>query len=133
MPLPNEERRSPKEAAPRSDGEKLKSTVMPGPAWWVRTGPASGFLVDIDHVAVRVLAEAMADASAAWWRWRAEQLAAGLSRPGDYLGRRSPEEVAERNRRIRQDVARCLRHAQLLSDPACADVDEVWAVLREAA
>jgi hypothetical protein len=96
-------------------------------AWWCRTGPRSGFEVDVDTVACQVVRDAFRDAHAAWWVWRAEQLSKGLSRPGDWRGNLTPEQVAARDERIRTDVARCLVHARLVEDPYPEDVAAVLA------
>ncbi|NIK57897.1 hypothetical protein [Kribbella shirazensis] len=120
-------------AAPRRDGEKRKrNDTAPHRQWWVPTGPRSGFLVDVDNIAEQLIRDAFRDSLATYWHRRAEQLAAGLSRPGDLAGRLTPEQIAERDQRIRNDVARCLRHASLLAagDPFSEDIT---AVVREVA
>lgn len=121
------------EATPGSDGEEARGQgTRPRRQWWVPTGPRSGFLVDVDTIAGQLIRDALRDSLGVHWRRRAAQLAAGLSRPGDCPGRLTPEQIAERDQRIRNDIARCLRHAGLLEagDPFSEDVA---AVVREVA
>lgn len=51
--------------------------------------------------------EAWRRASAAYWESRAQDFERALPRPGDYLGRSTPEERAERAARIRAQAAAC--------------------------
>lgn len=64
----------------------------------------------------RAVAEAMAAAIPGQWERRADQLDAARPRPGDYLGRSTPEGRAALDRQLAQDAERCRRHAQLLRD-----------------
>ncbi|WP_327633675.1 hypothetical protein OHB24_27190 [Kribbella sp. NBC_00482] len=118
----------------RSDSDEARTShgTRPRRQWWASTGPRSGFLVDIDNIAEQLIRDAFRDSLASYWRRRAEQLAAGLSRPGDLAGQLTPEQIAERDQRIRNDIARCLRHAGLLEagDPFSEDIA---AVAREVA
>ena len=97
--------------------------------WWVSTGPRSGFAVDVECVAAQLIRDAFRDALGPQWRRRAEQIAGGLSRPGDFPGRLTAAQIAERDKRIRADVSRCLAHAQLLEqgDPYEDDLQTVLA------
>lgn len=121
------------EAAPESDGEEARAHYPTlHRRWWLPTGPRSGFLVDVDTIAEQLIRDAFRDSLASHWRRRAEQLAAGLSRSGDQPGRLTPDQIAERDQRIRDDIARCLRHAGLLGDGDPFG-DDLIAVLREVA
>jgi hypothetical protein len=69
--------------------------------------------VDVDHFRFRVLQDAFAEATASYWRRRAEQFRAALPRPGDFPGRdTTPEQVAERRRRVRAQIEACELRAQ---------------------
>ncbi len=65
------------------------------------------------HFLHRVLQDAFADASAAQWLRRAEQLEAARPRPGDFTGRATPAELAERSRRLTAAAEACRARAQL--------------------
>lgn len=62
--------------------------------------------VDIDQFAHRVLQDAFIQATADYWRRRANQLREVLRpRPNDFLGRDiTPEQVEERRRHIRAQI-----------------------------
>jgi hypothetical protein len=64
--------------------------------------------VDVDHFRYRVLQDAFAEATAIYWRRRADQFRAALPRPGDFPGTETtPEQVAERRRRIHAQIEAC--------------------------
>jgi hypothetical protein len=87
----------------------------------------------IRHFQARVLSDCLAEASAGYWRHRAEHLRRCLSRPGDFVGRATADEIAERDLRIQADIERCLAHAGLLADGSAQIAPEVVDVLREVA
>jgi hypothetical protein len=89
----------------------------------------STYGVDAEHFRCRVLQDALTEALAGYWETRARTLLAACSQPGDFLGRATPEQVAERDQRLRDDAERCLRHAAVIrSDSAIsADVTNVLA------
>jgi hypothetical protein len=100
----------------------------------VSTGPHSGFLVDVDHVARRAIQEAFGDQYAGQWLRRADVLEQARPRPGDFNGRASAEELAERDARLTADAERCRRHAALLLEGhASAYAADVRQVLGEVA
>jgi hypothetical protein len=72
--------------------------------------------LDLEHFRSRVLQDALAEACAAYWKRRAETLEGCLSRPGDFTGSATPEEIKSRDARIRDDVTRCRAHARLMAD-----------------
>ena len=65
----------------------------------------------VEAFARRVIEDALAEATAHYWIRRAEQLEAAVSRPGDYMGRTSAQEVAERDQRLKESAQSCRRHA----------------------
>lgn len=72
--------------------------------------------LDLEHFRSRVLQDALSEACAGYWNRRAELLERCLSRPGDYAGSATAEEIESRDARIRADVARCRAHATLIAD-----------------
>lgn len=120
--------RSRPKAASASTGEEAHvQGNRPRRQWWVSTGPRSGYSVDVEIVATQVIRDAFRDALSAQWRYRAERLCEGLQRPGDYPGRLTPQQAAERDQRIREDVRRTLQHVRLLEhgDPYDDDLRSV--------
>lgn len=66
------------------------------------------------HFNARVLADTLAEATADYWRARAQRFLECAHRPGvDYPGRRTPEELEEHNERIRAKAEACLHRASL--------------------
>jgi len=71
--------------------------------------------VDAAQLGRRVAQDCFAEAAAAtWWR-RAETLRWAMSRPGDFTGNATQEEIAARDRRLAAQALACLRHADLLA------------------
>lgn len=83
---------------------------------------------DLDNIARRILQDALSEANADHWRRRARLLEQALSRPGDYTGQATPEQIAERDERLRAAILACSLRAQLYApgDDISADVDVVW-------
>lgn len=88
--------------------------------------------VDIDHFRARVLQDALTEATAVYWRRRADSLLAAVSRPGDYRGKATAAEIAARDKRLREDAAACLRHAYVVG-PKPDISEDVANALSEAA
>lgn len=87
---------------------------------------------DPEHFCRRVLQDALAEATGQYWRRRARALEQALSRPGDYCGQATPDQIAERDEQLRAAILACTSHAQLYARGD--DVSpEVYAVLREVA
>lgn len=63
---------------------------------------------------VRLIEEAIADALPYVWERRAEQLEQARPRPGDFNGRATAVELAERDQRLAEQAEGCRRHATLL-------------------
>jgi hypothetical protein len=120
--------RSPHAGAPGSDGEKLSTTVHRAADKMRPMSP--GYVL---HFQARVMSDALAEASAGYWRRRAEHLRSCLSRPSDFRGSATPEQVEARDARLRADIARCLTHAGVLAEGIGGIPPEVVDVLREVA
>lgn len=88
--------------------------------------------LDLDHFRHRVLQDALAEATAQYWRRRARALEQALSRPGDYPGRATTEQIAERDERLRAAILACSSRAQMY-EPDEEISAEVYAVLQEVA
>lgn len=68
----------------------------------------------IEHVEQfrkRVVQDALAEATAAYWQRRAEEFDAALPRPGDYPGEATPEEREARRQRVAQTALACRQRA----------------------
>jgi len=82
--------------------------------------------LDFDHVARRVIADALLEATSSWWTARALDFERARSRPGDYLGGASAADIAAADARLSSTAAACRARAQLA--PLQTDViDEVVA------
>jgi hypothetical protein len=77
----------------------------------------------------RILQDALSEATADYWRRRARALEKALSRPTDYRGRATPEQIAERDEQLRAAILACSLRAQLYEPGAdiCAEVDAALA------
>lgn len=80
----------------------------------------------VDHFQRRVLREAIYDATAAYWRTRAEAFEAARPRPGDYRGRATDLDLREADRRCREAAEACRTRA--LAAPL-DDLDDLMEVV----
>lgn len=90
----------------------------------------------IAHFRARVLQDALAQATAAYWRRRAEVWEAARPRPGDFTGAATTEELAEANMRCAATALACRQRAAvslLWDDPDDADLVECCLAEAEAA
>ena len=89
----------------------------------------------VEHFRSRVLQDALTEASAVYWRRRAEHLEAARHRPGiDFPGRASTEELRARWVALTEAASACRARADVaLIDDATADVAAVLAELGEVA
>lgn len=70
--------------------------------------------IDLDEqLRRRAVQQAILQAEAWWWRWRAEQFDQARPRPSDFNGRASAEELAAAEERCRGVVHACLAKAAL--------------------
>lgn len=74
----------------------------------------------------RVIADALNEASAAYWEHRAEVLEDAAPRPGEFHGKATREELSSAWRRCHADAERCRRHAALLRDRAVPAARDDW-------
>lgn len=76
------------------------------------------------HLAARVLTDAIAEGTARYWNRRADAFLWAAPKPGDYNGRASAQELAERAERCRATAAACQARASLeeRGEPIPADV-----------
>ena len=84
-----------------------------------------------EHFTARFWQDCLTEATAAYWRRRAQVFAAAAPRPGDFNGSASEEELAERAERCLEVARACRQHAELLRglrpEPISADVSRVLA------
>jgi hypothetical protein len=68
----------------------------------------------VDHFRARVLQDALAEATAMYWRRRAETFAAARPRAGDFQGTSTDEQLAARDRRLAATAQACRSRASLV-------------------
>lgn len=64
-----------------------------------------------EHFRKRVLQDALTEATAAYWRRRAETFEAALPRPGDFTGNATPEQVEAQRMRLAATILACRQRA----------------------
>ena len=69
--------------------------------------------VDLEHFAERLLADALAEATAAFWLRRAAEIDRARHRPGDFPGTVTEAQRRERDDRLAATALACRRRAQL--------------------
>lgn len=69
----------------------------------------------IEQFQRRLVADAMQEATAAYWRRRAAAFDAATPRPEDFRGQASPQEIKEQQARLRA-LAEACRHRAVLAD-----------------
>lgn len=67
----------------------------------------------VDRIRARVLQDALSEATAAYWRRRAQWFRWAAPRPEDYTGQATPEELDARRQRLLGLAEQCERRAQL--------------------
>lgn len=86
----------------------------------------------VAHFRLRVLAEALSEATADYWNTRAQRFLEGAHRPGvDYPGRRTAEDLDAHNQRVFAKAQACWNRATL-EGPGLAVPPLVVAELMEA-
>src|SRR5829696_926446 len=71
--------------------------------------------IDLDEpVRRRAIQQTILEASAWWWRWRAEDFDRARPRRSDFNGNASPEALAAADERCRELTQACLNRATLL-------------------
>lgn len=86
--------------------------------------------IDLSNFTRRLVQDAFSEGIPATWERRAQALENALSRPGDFVGLATPEEIAERDARLRTAAAAC-RHRALLYEKGDDISPDVEAVLAE--
>ena len=100
-----------------TDSLAAGSTVRPAPAGVLLRAEVARILARIDvaePVRRRVVQEALSDALAMTWRRKADLYLWACSRPGEYTGNASPEELAQRDRKLAAQAQACRHKAELL-------------------
>lgn len=114
--------------APRSVGEEaLRSTVHRSSD---KLAPQY-----VLHFQARVLQDALVEATAMYWKRRAEALEKALPRVGDFTGAATPEDLQARSERLQEAIAACRRRANLTAARAIGvddSAEDILNVLREA-
>jgi hypothetical protein len=67
----------------------------------------------VEHFRSRVLSDALNEATAAYWRRRAEMLRWAQPKPGEYAGRASTEELRARWQRLEEEARACENRARV--------------------
>lgn len=65
----------------------------------------------LDHFQRRVIQDALADATQLYWLRRAQQFEDARPRSGDYMGRATRQDVAERDARLKEAAEACRARA----------------------
>lgn len=76
-----------------------------------RVTPGADYL---EHFARRIIADAVNEASAAYWRRRAAAFERAMARPGDFTGLCSVEQIEANNAKLAETAAACRAHAQVV-------------------
>lgn len=85
--------------------------------------------LNIDHFVARLLQDALAEATASYWRKRAEDFERAGSRPGDYTGEASADEIARRDEWLTSVAQACRSRAEFALVPDDAIDDSILEVL----
>lgn len=82
--------------------------------------PVAELVEHVTHFQHRVIQDAITDATAYYWRRRAETFEWAMSKPGDYHGQSTAEERAKRDAGLQAaaDACRARAHVALLREPA---------------
>ncbi|WP_020385894.1 hypothetical protein [Kribbella catacumbae] len=71
---------------------------------------------EIDRFAIRTIQQCITEAMSLYWVKRAEVLEAARSKPGDFIGRATVEEIAVRDAGLTLAATNCRNHARLLAE-----------------
>lgn len=78
----------------------------------------------LQHFARRVVADALNEATRAYWLRRAEQFEAAQHKPGDFVGLSSVEQIEAANAKLAEKATACRNHAQLVETFGVGDDDQ---------
>lgn len=100
---------------------------FPPPSPLVRQGAANGLLRAVpmpadylEQITLRMLGDALATATKAYWERRAAVLDDARPRPGEFHGKATREQLSARWSRLTEAARQCRIHAELM---AHADID----------
>ncbi len=68
---------------------------------------------NVEHFRHRVLQDALSEATAAYWRRRAQILRWAQPRPGEYAGHSTPEQLRDRWQRLEEQAVACENRARV--------------------
>lgn len=68
---------------------------------------------NVEHFRWRVVQDALCEATAAYWRRRAELLEWAMPKPGEYIGEATRDELNARWCRLRQEAEACRNRARV--------------------
>lgn len=83
---------------------------------------------ELEHTAMRLLTDALNEATRAYWLRRAEAFEAARPHPGDFHGRATRAELSARWQRLTAIAQACRARAAVapLEDVPDPDVENVW-------
>ena len=87
----------------------------------------------VAHFRARVIQDALAEATAAYWVRRAQTFEDARSRAGDYAGEATPERIAARDAELTGIARACRARATLAHLAADTAPEAILAAIREAA
>ncbi|WP_183092961.1 hypothetical protein [Nocardioides stalactiti] len=73
----------------------------------------ASLLDQVDRFVVRIIQDAINEGTAVYWRRRADQLEAAQSRPEDFTGLSSVEEIAAQDLRLSERARACRAAAEI--------------------
>lgn len=88
---------------------------------------------DLHHFTERLLADALMEATASYWLRRAHEFEGARSRPGDYVGDATADDIAVADARLTAIAAACRARARLAPLQVDDLEDAVPSVLAEVA
>lgn len=68
----------------------------------------------VEHFRYRVMADALQEATANYWRRRARTFRDALPRPDDFTGQASPEEIEAQRMRVAAAILACSQRATVM-------------------
>lgn len=84
--------------------------------------------IDIEQFSARLLGDAFLEASRSYHLRRAREFEAARSRPGDYVGDATPDEIAARDERL-TSLANACRARASLAPLQCDEIDDAVALV----
>ena len=79
--------------------------------------------INLDHFSARILQDAFMTGRQSFWKRRAREFEAARSRPGDYHGQATAEEIAQRDARL-TSLANACRARASLAPLQCDEIDD---------